>query len=89
MGAASGAVALAMLVIGVQAAAAQSGGERGTRMELMLPPEYVSCRDVPQQLAEVDARMRAMGRSGRSKEGQFWMNRQERLIARAYICQED
>ncbi len=68
---------------------AQSGGERGTRVELMLPPEYVACGKVPQELAEVDARLRAIGRSGRTKEGQFWMNRQERLIARAYTCQED
>jgi hypothetical protein len=68
-------------------AAAQSG-ENGQRVPLMMPPEYVPCSEVPQELAEVDARIRAMGRTGRTKEQQFWLNRQERLINRAYTCQD-
>jgi hypothetical protein len=62
---------------------------QGRRVELMMPPEYVACSAVPQQLAEVDARLRQYRRNSTSPEVQFWLNRQERLIARAYTCQGD
>jgi len=73
--------------IAVLAAIALSGCQPDfDDLQQVTPPEYVQCRELRDQLSESDAIVRALDARDTTSEAQYWRDRKQRLIARAYEC---
>ena len=49
------------------------------------PPEYHSCKDLPQALAQADAVVRDPSRLSKNEQN-YWFDRKDRLVKRAWEC---